>query len=725
MRVSKLLILSFLTIPTVLLSGNISAAVSRADASDYFYTAQIQRDTTRHHAKNSAKHPLDSMQYLNATIVVADRAQIKIIPSQTLHGKELENLSVHSVADAIRYFSGVQIKDYGGIGGLKTVNVRGMGTQHVGVFYDGVELGNAQNGTVDLGRFSLDNMEAISLYNGQKSSIFQSAKDFASASSIYMETKFPSFCGIRNNNYKVTIKGGSFGTINPSFLWEHKFSEKISSSFSTEYLYTTGRYKFTYRKKDGYDTTQFRHNGQVHSFRAEAAIFGNTGNGEFYDDVARGTQWKVKSYFYDSNRGFPGASVREEPGKFIHADHQWDRNFFTQGSYKKNFSGFYGLLLNAKFALDRLHYVSDPRLDVSTMYINNIYNQHELYASAANDFRFYKWWDLNLSADFQYNKLNSNMLNFAYPKRYTIYSAAATSFRFKKIKVQGSLLYTYVTEDVKKGSNAAKDKHKFTPTIVASYIPFDDIDLTFRAFYKKVFRMPTLNDLYYTFIGSTLLKPEMAKQYDAGATYKKEWKGGFLKNITGDVDVYYNEISDKIIAMPTSNQFRWTMVNLGYVEIKGVDVALSGTYAINKARINTRFTYTYQKAQDFTDKSSNYYGGQIPYIPWHSGSAIVGGEYEGWEANYSFIYTGKRYSSQANIPENRELAWYTSDFTFAKTLKFSNSGKFIKDNSATANNNFDIRLSAEVNNIFNQQYEVVRCYPMPGINFRFIVSVIF
>lgn len=80
---------------------------------------------------------------------------------------------MHSVADAIRYFSGVQIKDYGGIGGLKTVNIRSMGTNHVGVFYDGIQLGNAQNGTIDLGRFSLDNMEAITLYNGQKSSIFQ------------------------------------------------------------------------------------------------------------------------------------------------------------------------------------------------------------------------------------------------------------------------------------------------------------------------------------------------------------------------------------------------------------------------------------------------------------------------------------------------------------------------------------------------------------------------
>lgn len=75
---------------------------------------------------------------------------------------------------------------------MKTVNIRGLGTQHVGVFYDGVQLGNAQNGQIDLGRFSLDNMEAVSLYNGQKSAIFQSAKDFASAGSIYMTARHPS-----------------------------------------------------------------------------------------------------------------------------------------------------------------------------------------------------------------------------------------------------------------------------------------------------------------------------------------------------------------------------------------------------------------------------------------------------------------------------------------------------------------------------------------------------
>lgn len=118
------------------------------------------------------------MYNIDEVVVSAKRVQKEVIPVQTMEGPVLQRLTVHSVADALRYFSGVQIKDYGGIGGLKTVNIRAMGTKHVGVFYDGIELGNAQNGTVDLGRFSLDNMEAISLYNGQRSAIFQSGQRF-------------------------------------------------------------------------------------------------------------------------------------------------------------------------------------------------------------------------------------------------------------------------------------------------------------------------------------------------------------------------------------------------------------------------------------------------------------------------------------------------------------------------------------------------------------------
>src|SRR6187549_3741301 len=102
------------------------------------------------------------------TITIFSNKTNSVTPVQTLNGVALERMNSLSVADATRYFSGVQLKDYGGIGGLKTLNVHSMGSNHLGVFYDGIALNNAQNGTVDLGRFSLDNIEQIDLYNAQK-----------------------------------------------------------------------------------------------------------------------------------------------------------------------------------------------------------------------------------------------------------------------------------------------------------------------------------------------------------------------------------------------------------------------------------------------------------------------------------------------------------------------------------------------------------------------------
>ena len=182
-----------------------------------YSTEQASTDTSKIH-------------YLNEVEIVRQKPTKEVIAAQKLAGNEIEKLSCQSVADAIRYFSGVQIKDFGGIGGLKTIDIRSMGTNQMGVFYDGIQLGNAQNGQVDLGRFSLDNMESINLYNGQKSSILQSAKDYGSAGSIYLETKKPDFLDQEKYNLSATFKTGSFGLINPSILFQPQLNNNINTS---------------------------------------------------------------------------------------------------------------------------------------------------------------------------------------------------------------------------------------------------------------------------------------------------------------------------------------------------------------------------------------------------------------------------------------------------------------------------------------------------------------
>lgn len=220
--------------------------------------------------------------------------------------------------------------------------------------------------------------------------------------------------------------------------------------------------------------------------------------------------------------------------------------------------------------------------------------------------------------------------------------------------------------------------------------------------------MPTLNDLYYTLIGNTRLNPEYTDQYNLGLVYTRFFDSGFFRKLEWQADAYYNRVEDKIVAIPTANAFRWTMLNLGEVRIAGLDLAMQASARMgNGFYLDGRLNYTYQKARDVTDSSSEFYGGQIPYIPWHSGSAALTMGYRDWELNYSFIYTGERYTSQANTTENYLLPWYTNDLALARNLPLKQG---------------NLRLTLEVNNLFNQQYEVVLCYPMPGINFKLIAQ---
>lgn len=630
--------------------------------------------------------------------------EVGVISSQKLAGKELEKMSSVSVADAVRYFSGVQLKDYGGIGGMKTVNIRGMGTQHVGVFYDGIQLGNAQNGMVDLGKFSLDNLESISLYNGQKSEIFQSAKDFGSSGTIYLRSRTPVFKFQKKTNVTLNYRSGSFGLINPSVILEQKISDKISASINTEYLTADGEYKFYQRVALpngtlGWEREGIRTNGDVKAWRAEAGVFGKMNGGE----------WRLKAYYYDSERGVPGAVTKNNS---IFSSRQWDDNFFVQGSFEKTVSAKYKFLVNSKFANDELRYFNDNPAG-TPIKIDNTYKQKEFYFSTAHQYSVFDFWKIALSADYQYNTLDANLRDFAYPERNTELVVLASQLDLPKFKFQASLLGTFVQEKVSDTKFAVpQDRTEFTPSVFASYQPFKNPQFKVHAFYKRIFRMPTFNDLYYTEIGSSLLKPEFTNQYDGGFSYTKDFATGVLKNFNLVADGYYSEVRDKIIAYPKGQQFRWTMINLGNVQMKGVDLSAQGIWVIGEELLfSTRFNYTFEQALDVTESNiTSYYRNQIPYIPKHSGSALLGLTYQDWQLNYSFIYTGERYNMQQNIPENYEQPWYTSDLSASKEFNLEK---------------LKFKLGLEVNNLMNQNYSVIRNFPMPGRNYRATLRINF
>lgn len=651
------------------------------------------------HATETDEVYLDSIFQVQEVIVTENRKK-EIISPQSLSGEMLQTLNSQSVADALRYFSGVQIKDFGGIGGIKTVNIRSMGSHHIGVFYDGIQLGNAQNGQIDLGRYSLDNIEEIQLYNGQKSNIFQGAKDFGSSGTIYIRTKRPRWTAEEKSHVIAQFKTGSFGLVNPEIVWEQKLNDRVSLSTSAEYTKSTGKYKFRYRRLNldnsvAYDTIATRQNGDIESMRAEASLFGFTDSG----------RWSGKAYFYNSERGIPGAIVNNV---FKNGERQWDRNFFAQGSWENIFSRRYQMKINAKYAYDYLHFL---RNDPKELYVDNRYHQQEAYLSMVSLTRITPWWDASFSADMQWNKLTSNMSNFAYPTRLTEMAALATTVRGYGIDAQASLLGTFIQDRAGDGVTHKRKnsyRNEFTPALFVSWQPKQQYDWHINAFAKKAFRMPTFNDLYYTEVGNKYLEPEYTYQYSIASRWSKQLPHKIFKSITLEADAYFNKVTNKIIAYPSGQQFRWTMLNLGKTEIIGLELSAENRSEILGTELGLRVNYTFQKARDLTDVNDSYYGDQIPYVPLHSGSVIAHASHKGWNLNYSFIYTGERYNAQENIPSNHEQPWYTHDASLYKDFML----KRVK-----------CRAGIEVNNIFDQDYEVILNYPMPGRNFKFALKI--
>ena len=57
-------------------------------------------------------------------------------PMQQITKIELDRTSGNTADGAVKTFSGVILKDYGGVGGIKTVMVRSLGANHTGVFVE-------------------------------------------------------------------------------------------------------------------------------------------------------------------------------------------------------------------------------------------------------------------------------------------------------------------------------------------------------------------------------------------------------------------------------------------------------------------------------------------------------------------------------------------------------------------------------------------------------------
>lgn len=615
------------------------------------------------HAQTSR---LDSVHTIRDVAVVGVRPHY-LTPSQTLSGAALQNLSTTSVADALKYFSGVQIKDYGGLGGLKTVNVRSLGSQHVGIYLDGIRITNAQNGQIDLGRYSLSNMESVALYNANRNERLQSASEYASAATVYLQTRRPDSTALN-----VEYGTGSFGL------------QKLKTYFSfrnilfvdAEYQRTDGGYPFRFQSASE-DTVGKRRNSDISFYRLEAA--------GFYKGFT------AHAYFYSSERGLPGPVVRRLSDQWDSTDRQWDRNFFLQATYRHTWGSF-ALKTNLKYAYDWLRYLQDPSTNAAAMHCDNHYRQQDLYGSVSAAWNT-SWLSLTASTDLRWSDLTTNVYRSAYVYRLDSKSLLSAIASYRGFEGNIALLYTHIGDHSARSAQSAAALSRLTPMFLASW---HRRAFTVRAFHKRIFRAPTLNDLYYTLVGNAQLRPEYTSQFDLGVDYKD-------RHLHLALDAYYNRIEDKIVAIPMKSQFRWSMVNFGLVKSLGLSATAGYDRTWGKFSLNANANYTCQRDRDYSAPHDPEYRNTIPYSPLHSASLIVDLGYDGWSLCTSWLYTGDRFALISNNRDDLLGAWQTVDLKLNKRFRIRRHY---------------VQATVECNNLCDSRHEVVKRYPMPGRNWK-------
>ena len=608
------------------------------------------------------------------------RKSVNRIPS--LKRATILELNVEDVGQLLQKFAGINVKSYGGLGGLKTISVRGLGSQHTSVVVDGFTMSNTQTGQINLGQIQSDNIESISLVAGGQKSVLVPTSAQVAGSVVYIET-FENTFSAEKHKVRFASKLGSFGQYD-NYL-SYKFSlKKIFVSAFGKYRFANGVYPYSFQ------------NGQT--------TYSGTRNNNHFQDAYGGLSFGFRiaengllsfSYRSDwSNQELPGAVI-------LYSDNSFQTLQTANNRLQIGYSHFHdkwSLRIFSNASIGKLNYTDSSFLNSAGGLFSN-YENDQIQFGINTQYSISKKISLFFGTEEQISKLRSNNSVFGAPIRWHNFSLLGTKLNLKPLSITGQLSSQFVQD--MNDTLSIPSMFKVNPFIqIESKELIQKLNLSTFAFYRNSFRMPSFNELYYNSVGNSKLKPEESNQLTLGIVLSPNLGKLSLVNRT---NFYFNQINNKIVAIPTKNLFVWSMQNVGKVNILGAESTFELSYKFtDKWNINSLFNYTLQLATDITDRNNPTFGHQIAYLPKHTFNADISLKRKNTGFRWSTFGNSLRYSLNENNSSNEVAGFVVSDFSIFSTIKVKKH---------------DIRIQFSCKNIFNSSYAFVRYYVMPGRNF--------
>ncbi len=142
-----------------------------------------------------------------------------------------------TVAEAAASTVGAQVRATGGLGSSAYLSIRGAAWGHTGISLDGIALSRLTSVSVDLGRFQLDELEAVEIYRGSVPAELGGA---GVGGAVNLLTRVGP--GAAGERWRASVAAGSYGTRRARARYGERFGA-VEVAASAGYFSTAGDYR--------------------------------------------------------------------------------------------------------------------------------------------------------------------------------------------------------------------------------------------------------------------------------------------------------------------------------------------------------------------------------------------------------------------------------------------------------------------------------------------------
>jgi vitamin B12 transporter len=573
-----------------------------------------------------------------------------------------QQFKFNSIVDVLSFNSPIYIKSYGP-GALATTAFRGGNASQTAVLWNGLNIQNAMLGQADLALMPVILFNDIGVEYGGSSSLFGSG---AIGGSIHLNNKNTFNTGfVTATNLGV----GNFGLKNAStkiLISKARFvsSTKVYTSYSEN--------NFTY--KDTLDKEQpiKQQKNAGYNFKGLMQEFNYLINSK--------QSISANAWINANNRRLPATNLTSD-GKTYQYDAatrcnvNWD---YTGAKLKS--------LLRAAVFIDRIDYTDSLTAIFSKSKTQTLIAENENYIP-------WKQHQLNVGVNFSSSTgVTNNYEGIKSLQRLSFLAGNKFSFLHGKflMYVSGRAEYFSVGALPITG-NLALEYHLFKNIIAKASI-------------NKVYRQPTLNELYWQPGGNINLKPEQGFAFDGELNYKKQY-GHVLFFVSGAA--YSRKIQDWILWTPGANG-NPSPINVQQVWSRGSETSWRVHYQKNKMNLSIGFltAYVVSTTELSRQENSNAVGKQLIYTPRYTANGNFSIGYDNWQLTYFHQYIGYRFTSTDNTQ------WLNPYYLASLRINYNLSVKQLH-----------LALFSAANNLFNTNYAIILGKPMPLRNYEIGITL--